>query len=158
MEQKQTYVGIDVSKAQGGCRRPAYRPEMGRFLRRDRVRRTGLPDGGSGSLPSAAGGFGWSGTALGGSPGSCGAAGSRRQPPSGSRLRQGHRQAGQDRRSGRGGPGPFRRRHSSLRAPSEGRRGPGSQLSDCPQTPGDDHAGLGEEPVGYRHQRRPPPH
>ena len=55
-------------------------------------------------------------------------------------------------------PGPLRRRHSSLRAPSEGRRGPGSQLSDCPQTPGDDHAGLGEEPAGYRHQRRPPPH
>ena len=52
MEQKQTYVGIDVSKGAGGCRRPAYRPEMGRFLRRDRVRRAGLPDGGSGSLPS----------------------------------------------------------------------------------------------------------
>ena len=79
-------------------------------------------------------------------------------PPSGSRLRQGHRDAGQDRHSGRGGPGPLRRRHSSLRAPSEGRRGPGSQLSDCPQTPGDDHADLGEEPAGYRHQRRPPPH
>ena len=31
---------------------------------------------------------------------------------------------------------------------------PGPQLADCPQAPGDDHAGLREEPVGYRHRRR----
>ena len=40
--------------------------------------------------------------AIGGSSGSCGAARSRRQPSSGSRLRQGHRDSGKDRRLGRG--------------------------------------------------------
>ena len=33
--------------------------------------------------------------------------------PPGQGLRQGHRNAGQDRHSGRGGPGPFRRRRPS---------------------------------------------
>ena len=40
------------------------------------------------------------------------------------------------------------------RAPPQGRRDPGPQLADCPQAPGDDHAGLREEPAGYRHRRR----
>ena len=62
------------------------------------------------------------------------------QPASGQRLRQGHRNAGQDRRSGRGGPGPFRRRRPSLGAPPQGRGDPGPQLADCPQAPGIDHA------------------
>ena len=31
---------------------------------------------------------------------------------------------------------------------------PGPQLADCPQAPGDDHAGLREEPAGFRHRRR----
>ena len=35
------------------------------------------------------------------------------QPTPGQGLRQGHRNAGQDRHSGRGGPGPFRRRRPS---------------------------------------------
>ena len=38
--------------------------------------------------------------------------------------------------------------------PPQGRRDPGPQLADCPQAPGDDHAGLREEPAGYRHRRR----
>ena len=37
-------------------------------------------------------------------------------------------------------------------APSAGRRDPGPQLSGRPQAPGDDHAGLGEEPPEFRHQ------
>ena len=41
--------------------------------------------------PGAAGGYGRPGTADGGSPGNCGAARCRRQSPSGSRLREGHR-------------------------------------------------------------------
>ena len=53
----------------------------------------------------------------------------------------------------RGSPGSLRRRGSSLGAPSQGRRGPGPQLADCPPAPGDDHAGLREEPTGYCHQR-----
>ena len=36
----------------------------------------------------------------------------------------------------------------------QGRRDPGPQLADCPQAPGDDHAGLREEPAGYRQRRR----
>ena len=31
---------------------------------------------------------------------------------------------------------------------------PGPQLADCPQAPGDDHAGLREEPAGHRRRRR----
>ena len=31
---------------------------------------------------------------------------------------------------------------------------PGPQLADCPPAPGDDHAGLREEPAGHRHRRR----
>ena len=38
--------------------------------------------------------------------------------------------------------------------PPQGRRDPGPQLADCPQAPGDDHAGLREEPAGYRQRRR----
>ena len=38
--------------------------------------------------------------------------------------------------------------------PLQERRDPGPQLADCPQAPGDDHAGLREEPAGYRHRRR----
>ena len=158
MEQKQTYVGIDVSKAQVDV---AVRPTGQRWV-------VSYDETGLGELVSQMEDLGPSLVLLEASGGlelplvAALAAAALPvvvvNPPSGSRLRQGHRDAGQDRRSGRGGPGPFRRRHSSLRAPSEGRRGPGSQLSDCPQTPGDDHAGLGEEPVGYRHQRRPPPH
>ena len=41
------------------------------------------------------------------------AAGGGGYPTPGQGLRQGHRYAGQDRRSGRGGPGPFRRRRPS---------------------------------------------
>ena len=36
------------------------------------------------------------------------------------------------------------------RAPFAGRRDPGAQLPGCPQAPGDDHAGLGEEPSLHR--------
>ena len=61
-------------------------------------------------------------------------------------------------RSGRGGPGPFRRRRPSLGAPPQGRGDPGPQLADCPQAPGIDHAGLREEPTGYCHQRGASPH
>ena len=43
----------------------------------------------------------------------CDAAGGGGQPTAGQGLRLGHRNAGQDRRSGRGGPGPFRRRRPS---------------------------------------------
>ena len=35
---------------------------------------------------------------------------------------------------------------------------PGPQLSGRPQAPGDDHAGLGEEPPEFRHRRRASPH
>ena len=42
--------------------------------------------------------------------------------------------------------------------PLKGRRDPGPQLADCPQAPGDDHAGRREEPAGQRHQRRQSPH
>ena len=35
--------------------------------------------------------------------------------------------------------------------PLRGRGEPGPQLADCPQAPGVDHAGLGEEPAGYCH-------
>ena len=38
--------------------------------------------------------------------------------------------------------------------PLKRRRDPGPQLADCPQAPGVDHAGLREEPAGYRHRRR----
>ena len=48
-----------------------------------------------------------------GRPGRCGTAGGGGQPTPGQGLRQGHRYAGQDRHSGRGGPGPFRRRRPS---------------------------------------------
>ena len=44
------------------------------------------------------------------------------------------------------------------RAPSAGRRNPGLQRSGRPQAPGDDHAGLGEEPPELRHHRRAAPH
>ena len=156
-------TGIDIrrhrcSKGPGGRRRPPYRPEVGCLLRRDRGWGTGRPTGGPGSCLGAAGGVGRPGTAIGGSSGSCGAARSRRQPSSGSRLRQGHRDSGKDRRLGRGRPGPLRRRRSSLCASSTGCRDPGTQLVGCPPAPGDDHAGLGEEPPGHRHQRRPAPH
>ena len=40
------------------------------------------------------------------------------QPPPGAGLRQGHRQAGQDRRSGRGGTGSLRRSSPISRPPS----------------------------------------
>ena len=36
--------------------------------------------------------------------------------------------------------------------PPQGRRDPGPQLADCPPAPGDDHAGIREEPTGYCHQ------
>ena len=39
-------------------------------------------------------------------------------------------------------------------APPPGRRDPSPQLADCPQALGDDHAGLREEPAGYRQRRR----
>ena len=52
----------------------------------------------------------------------------------------------------------FARRRSSFCASSTGCRDPGTQLVGCPPAPGDDHAGLGEEPLGHRHQRRPAPH
>ena len=48
------------------------------------------------------------------------ALGGRGQPPP-RRFRQGHRDAGQDRCLGRGGPGTLCRRRSSLRAPSQRR-------------------------------------
>jgi len=57
------------------------------------------------SRPGVAGSYGWTGIAAGGSAGHCGAAGGGGQPPPGARLRQGYRDAGQDRRSGRSGPG-----------------------------------------------------
>ena len=79
-------------------------------------------------------------------------------PRPGQGLRQGHRNAGQDRLSRCGGAGPLRRRRSSLRAPSQGRGDPGSQLADCPQAPGVNHAGLREKPAGYCHQRGASPH
>ena len=72
-------------------------------------------------------------------------------------FRQGHRYAGQDRRSRCGGAGPLRRR-SSLRAPPQGRRDAGTQLAGGPQASGADHAGLGEEPAGHRHRRRSSSH
>ena len=53
-----------------------------------------------------------------------------------------------------GGTGPFRRRGPPWRAAPEGRRNPDPQLADCPQAPGDDHAGLREEPARHRHRRR----
>ena len=43
--------------------------------------------------------------------------------------------------------------HPEVR-PLKGRRDPGPQLADCPQAPGDDHAGLREEPARHRHRRR----
>ena len=45
-----------------------------------------------------------------------------------------------------GGSGPLRRSRPTARAPFAGRRDPGAQLPGCPQAPGDDDAGLGEEP------------
>ena len=42
--------------------------------------------------------------------------------------------------------------------PSSRHRDPGPQLPGCPQAPGDDHAGLGEEPPELRHHCRPSPH
>ena len=151
------YVGIDVSKAQMDV---AVRPTGQRWV--VSYDETGVEELLSqmvdGSRPGAAGGYGRTGTALGGRPRRGGAAGSRRQPPSGPRLCQGHRNAGQDRRLGRGGPGPLRRRRSSLRATSQGHRGPGPKFPGGPKTPGDDHAGLREEPVGYCHQRRASAH
>ena len=51
------------------------------------------------------------------------------------------------------GPSPLRRSRPAACAPSAGRRAPGPQLSGRPQAPGDDHAGLGEEPPEFRHRR-----
>ena len=53
---------------------------MGRVLRRDWCRRTGLPDGGPGARLGVVGGYGRLGVALGGRPGRCGAAGGGGHP------------------------------------------------------------------------------
>ena len=63
-------------------------------------------------------------------------------PPPSAGLRQSHREAGQDRRSGCSGSGALRRSGPTSRAPPAGRRGPVPQFSGRPQTPGRDHAGV----------------
>ena len=161
MEQEAIYVGIDVAKAQLDV---AVRPTDDRW-------EVSHDDAGVRQLVSrlkaiepamvlleAAGGFWRPGTAAGGCPGSPLGAGGRRQPPPSAGLRQGHREAGQDRRSGRSGPGSLRRSSPPARAPSSRHRDSGPQLPGCPQAPGDDHAGLGEEPPELRHHCRPSPH
>ena len=113
MEGEARFVGIDVSKAQLDV---AVRPTGKRWvLPYDETGIEGLipqivdlepalvlleATGGL-ELPLVAG------------PGRCGTAGGGGQPTPGQGLRQGHRNAGQDRHSGRGGPGPFRRRRPS---------------------------------------------
>ena len=109
MKQEPTYVGIDVANAQVDI---AVRPTGQRWV-------VSYEDTGVGELVfqmeyldpalvllEAPGGLG---LPLVAAPGSCGAARCGRQPSSGSRLRQGHRDAGEDRRLGRGGPGSLRR-------------------------------------------------
>ena len=59
---------------------------------------------------------------------------------------------------GRSHTGSLCRRRSSLRPTSQRRRVSGPQLAGGPQASGDDHAGLGEEPAGNRHQRRASSH
>ena len=48
--------------------------------------------------------------------------------------------------------GTLRRSRPPTRTPFAGRRDPGPQLAGRPQTPGDDDAGLGEEPPEFRHR------
>ena len=55
-------------------------------------------------------------------------------------------------------PGPFRRSGPTSRAPFAGRRDAGSQLAGSSQAPGDDYAGLGEEPSERSYHHRPSPH
>ena len=120
MEGEARFVGIDVSKAQLDV---AVRPTGKRWV---------LPydeAGIEGLIPQivdlepalvlleATGGLE---LPFGGRPGRCGTAGGGGgQPTPGQGLRQGHRNAGQDRHSGRGGPGPISPTPSVLRcAPS----------------------------------------
>ena len=95
-EQQGIYVGIDVAKAQvdvavrpGGDRREVSNDPAGIAALVAQMQQLN---------PAApgAGGYGWVGTALGGSPGSCLPAGGGSQPSPGAGLCQGHRAAGQD--------------------------------------------------------------
>ena len=113
MEGEARFVGIDVSKAQLDV---AVRPTGKRWVLPydgTGIEGTDPPDSGPGACLGVAGGYGRLGAALGGRPGRCGTAGGGGQPTPGQGLRQGHRNAGPDRHSGRGGPGPFRRRRPS---------------------------------------------
>ena len=102
MEQESTYVGIDVAKAQVDV---AVRPTGQRWV--VSYDESGVEElvaqledlGPALVLLEASGGLE---LPLVAALGRCGAARSRRQPSSGSRLRQGHRDSGEDRRLGRG--------------------------------------------------------
>ena len=108
MEQEGIYVGIDVAKAQVDV---AVRPTGQRWV-------VSFDETGVGELVSqmedlspalvlleASGGLE---LPLVAALAAAALPRGRRQPSSGSRLRQGHRDSGQDRRSGRGGPGSLR--------------------------------------------------
>ena len=148
MKEAGVYVGIDVSKdwldvavrPGGDSWRGAYGeagvgelasqlqvlgPEVVVLEATGGHRRSGDPSGGriGGSVPAGGGG----------------------QSPAGARLRQSHRQAGQDRCAGRPGSGPFRRGGSSAGSPLAGLRHPGTPFPYHPAQPGGNHAGGGEE-------------
>ena len=147
MEEETRFVGIDVSKAQVDV---AVRPAGERWVvSYDETAVEGLVSqmvdlGPALVLLEATGGL----DAAGGSAGRCGAAGGGGQPAPDSRLRQGHGDAGQDRRSGRSGSGSLCRSGPTSRAPFARSRGPGPQLSGWPKASDADHAGLREESPG----------
>ena len=116
MEGEARFVGIDVSKAQLDV---AVRPTGKRWtLPYDQTGIEGLIPQIVDLEPAlvlleATGGLELPLVARSTSPGRGGAACGGGQPTPGQGLRQGHRNAGQDRHSGRGGTGPFRRRRPS---------------------------------------------
>ncbi len=147
MEEETRFVGIDISKAQVDV---AVRPAGERWV--VTYNETGVEGlvsqmvdlGPALVLLEATGGL----DAAGGSAGRCGAAGGGGQPAPDSRLRQGHGDAGQDRRSGRSGSGSLCRSGPTSRAPFARSQGPGPQLPGWPKASDADHAGLREESPG----------
>ena len=125
LEEETRFAGIDVSKAQVDV---AARPAGQRWV--VTYNETGVEGlvsqlvdlGPALVLLEATGGL----DAAGGSAGRCGAAaGGGGQPAPDSRLRQGHGDAGQDRRSGRSGSGSLCRSGPTSRAPFARSQGPG---------------------------------
>ena len=148
LEEETRFAGIDISKAQVDV---AVRPAGERWV--VSYDETGVEGpvsqmvdlGPALVLLEATGGL----DAAGGSAGRCGAAGGGGgQPAPDSRLRQGHGDAGQDRRSGRSGSGSLYRSGPTSRAPFARRQGPGPQLPGCPKASDADPAGLREESPG----------